>query len=174
MWCSGTYALGGWVDPRLPCSYIWAQCLKVWAYPCGKFRNQHWDVWQSEPSLWDQVHGNDTHMPPRSLLTMHSTMIFMTNQWPEDIVSFVNAIHRQLGFDSATGSGGETSFGRLGVSVQPQKGTALVWPNVDETGWSENMVNGKLMWMGNMMMDDGNPIDRAVCLSCSMAEWPQN
>ena len=76
---------------------------------------------------------------------MHSTMIFMTNQWPEDIVSFVNAIHRQLGFDSATGSGGETSFGRLGVSVQPQKGTALVWPNVDETGWSENMVNGKLM-----------------------------
>jgi hypothetical protein len=58
--------------------------------------------------------------------------------------------------------------------VQPQKGTALVWPNVDETGWSENMVNGKLMWMGNMMMDDGNPIDRAVCLSCSMAEWPQN
>lgn len=35
------------------------------------------------------------------------------------------------------GSGGETSFGRLGVSVQPQKGTALVWPNVDETGKPE-------------------------------------
>jgi len=35
------------------------------------------------------------------------------------------------------GSGGETSFGRLGVTVQPQKGTAIAWPNVDETGKPE-------------------------------------
>jgi len=35
------------------------------------------------------------------------------------------------------GSGGETSFGRLGVTVRPQKGTAIAWPNVDETGKPE-------------------------------------
>ena len=36
--------------------------------------------------------------------------------------------------NAARGSGGETSFGRFGVTVQPQKGTAIAWPNVDETG----------------------------------------
>lgn len=30
--------------------------------------------------------------------------------------------------------GGETSFGSLGVSVQPQKGSALLWPNVNDIG----------------------------------------
>ena len=54
------------------------------------------------------------------------------------------------------GSGGETSFGRLGVAVQPQKGTALIWPNVDETGEKPNsshyccqMLSGNTTGMGS-------------------------
>ncbi|CAK9079321.1 Prolyl 4-hydroxylase 2 (AtP4H-2) (AtP4H2) [Durusdinium trenchii] len=35
------------------------------------------------------------------------------------------------------GSGGETHFGSLGVSVQPQKGSAILWPNVNDIGSPE-------------------------------------
>eukprot|EP00439_Symbiodinium_sp_Y106_P032585 s2051_g3.t3 len=38
------------------------------------------------------------------------------------------------------GAGGETSFPELKVEVSPQKGSAILWPNVDATGTPEKKV----------------------------------
>eukprot|EP00913_Durusdinium_trenchii_P030442 g28517.t1 len=56
-------------------------------------------------------------------------------------------LHRAFAIGEATmlvylstvpkGSGGETHFGSLGVSVQPQKGSAILWPNVNDIGSPE-------------------------------------
>ncbi|CAE7206022.1 unnamed protein product [Symbiodinium sp. CCMP2456] len=43
------------------------------------------------------------------------------------------------------GCGGETSFERLGVSVRPQAGAALVWPNVDAEGRPQNLVEHRAL-----------------------------
>lgn len=46
------------------------------------------------------------------------------------------------------GSGGETHFGSLGVSVQPQKGSAILWPNVNDIGETIGGLNGQPNWSG--------------------------
>jgi len=43
------------------------------------------------------------------------------------------------------GCGGETSFDRLGVSVRPQAGAALVWPNVDVEGRPQDLVEHRAL-----------------------------
>ncbi|CAE7035791.1 unnamed protein product [Symbiodinium sp. CCMP2592] len=43
------------------------------------------------------------------------------------------------------GCGGETSFDRLGVSVRPQAGAALVWPNVDAEGRPQDLVEHRAL-----------------------------
>ncbi|CAE7758380.1 P4H7 [Symbiodinium pilosum] len=45
--------------------------------------------------------------------------------------------------------GGETSFERLGVTVQPRAGAALVWPNVDERGQPQDLVEHRALCLGN-------------------------
>ena len=36
--------------------------------------------------------------------------------------------------DMGTGEGGETGFDSLGIKVKPQKGSAVIWPNVNPAG----------------------------------------
>eukprot|EP00435_Cladocopium_sp_Y103_P033691 s1159_g8.t1 len=82
----------------------------------------------------DGVHASDTELSP-----IQGAHMDWNDERDPDLWVFGQRMATMLVYLSTMpeGSGGETSFGRLGVSVQPQKGTALVWPNVDETGKPE-------------------------------------